>query len=469
MTHDKSTVADIVLANSGGKGLEAFDILRTALEATQANGLLGAASDPKQDLTVFAPTDQAFVNLAQVIDPSVKTEADAIATLVSASAALSPEDDPTAFLTTVLSYHVSPGGKTLSDIAHLHEVETLAGTDLFPRKNTLVDQDPDLANPAYVDNLTDLAASNGVVQVIDGVLQPYDITFADGGCLHTGRGPDAVIGSAHNDYISLGRGDDIANGGKGNDWIHGGRGDDLVKGGEGNDRLSGGSGHDIVEGGDGHDRVNGGRGNDIVSGGDGNDRVYGGRGDDHISGGDGHDRVFGGSGNDTASGGNGNDFVSGGRGNDMVSGGDGNDRVYGGRGDDTLIGGSGNDYLKGGHGADKFVFNPNNVDEHGRPLEGHDRIADFNIADGDMLILDVSTFDEGTLRTVAAAAGDESKLELVDLLEASVISLSASHDGDLVIGHPAGTIELDGIPADVPASALIPAVDFMPNVDFMIA
>jgi Ca2+-binding RTX toxin-like protein len=434
MTHDKSTIADIVLANSGGKGLEAFDILLAALQATSDNGLLGAAADPKQDLTVFAPTDQAFINLAQVIDPGVKTEADAIATLVSASAALSPDDDPTAFLDTVLSYHVSPGEKTLSDIAHLHEIETLAGTDITPSKNTLVDEDPDLPNPAYVDGLTDLPASNGVVQVIDGVLQPYDITFADGGCLYTGRGNDAVIGSAHNDYINLGRGDDIANGGDGHDSIRGGRGDDLVKGGDGNDRLSGGRGNDIVEGGDGHDRVKGGRDNDVVSGGDGNDRVYGGRGDD------------------------------------IVRGDDGNDRVYGGRGDDTLIGGSGNDYLKGGHGADKFVFNPNNLDEHGRPLEGHDRIRDFDIAEGDMLLLDVSSFDQATLDTVAGAAGDKSTLELIDLLAdldpttdaiESVISLTASHDGDLVIGHPAGTIELDGIPADVDPAALIPAVDFI--------
>jgi len=40
-------------------------------------------------------------------------------------------------------------------------------------------------------------------------------------------------------------------------------------------------------------------------------------------------------------------------------------------------------------------------------------------------------------------------------------------DGDLLIGHPAGTIELNGIPSTVDPAALIPAVKFNFDADFM--
>jgi uncharacterized surface protein with fasciclin (FAS1) repeats len=421
-----NTIADIVVANSGGQGLEAFDVLLAALKAADPNGtgLLAAAADPTQDLTVFAPVDDGFVALAQVIDPSVASEADAIAILAAASAALSPVYDPTAFLNTVLSYHISPGAQSKSEVQSDSSVATLAGLGLKPSGETLVDKEPDLADAAFVSGLSDLPADNGVVHVIDKVLLPYDLTFASGGFLNVKGGNDAVIGSDKKDLILLGKGDDVANGGDGKDIILGSNGDDVVNGGNGKDFLAGG------------------------------------RGADSLAGDAGKDKLFGRSENDHLSGGGGKDLIRGGDGKDVLYGNNGKDFLVGGHHSDTLIGGSGNDFLAGGKGADMYVFNPGNVGPGGEKLEGKDVVFGFKIAQGDMLVLDMSGFDQPTLDTLAAADGDTGTLELIDLLTAGVIRLGASRDGDLLIKHPSGKIELDGISSKVDPAALIPAVAF---------
>ncbi|MEM7121445.1 MAG: fasciclin domain-containing protein [Pseudomonadota bacterium] len=396
-----NTIGDIVLANSGGNGLQAFDILLAALQTADpdSTGLVNAAFDPTQNLTVFAPTDEAFIGLARVFDPSVNTEAEATSALVAASAALSPADDPAAFLRGVLEFHISVGQKSVSEIQALDSVQTLAGTDLVPDGNTLGDQEPGLADPAYVPGLTDLPADNGTVQVIDGVLSPVDFTFADGGFVWTGRGSDAVIGSDAREKIFLGSGDDFAFAGGGNDKVFGGRGEDLINGGDGRDWLSGG------------------RDNDYVNGGDDRDYVFGGRGDD------------------------------------TVLGGDGNDYVSGGRGEDIVIGGSGNDYLKGGRDADMFVFNPFNPDE------GHDVVKDFSLKQGDKLVLDLRGGDPDVLADIQAL-NDPGKVEVKDLVDAGVVTLGETRFHSLEIEHPGGTIELRGVSADIDVATLETAVEF---------
>ena len=429
-----NTIADIVLANSGGQGLGAFDVLLAALQAADpgATGLLGAAADPTQDLTVFAPVDDGFVALAQVIDPSVVTEADAIARLAAASAALSPVYDPTAFLKTVLAYHISPGARSKSEVQAEESVATLAGLSVKPSGETLIDEEPDLADPSFVSGLTDLAADNGVVHVVDNVLLPYDISFATGGKLNVKGGNDAVIGSAKKDMIQLGNGDDVANGGDGNDMIRGSNGDDVVNGGTGKDFLIGG------------------RGNDALAGEAGGDKLLGRGHDDHLSGG------------------TGSDTVRGGAGKDVLYGNNGDDKLVGGKHADILIGGSGDDFLVGGRGGDMFVFNPGNIGPGGEKLEGNDVVSGFNIGQGDKLVLDVSGFDQATLDTLAAADGDTGTLELIDLLTAGVISLGKSKDGDLLIKHTSGRIELDGISAKTDPGALIPAVAFKFDTDLYV-
>jgi Ca2+-binding RTX toxin-like protein len=200
------------------------------------------------------------------------------------------------------------------------------------------------------------------------------------------------------------------------------------------------------------DTLNGSSRVDIIFGQNGDDIIYGNGGDDYLFGGNGNDKLFGGSGNDV---------LSGGQGNDMLSGGTGNDRLYGGVGDDQLTGGTGNDVLFGGAGADKFYFNPN---RHG---EGHDRIADFDAATDKVVlkVTDVLASTPGLL----AESGNPNALEATDLDNSDLWNLSASKDGDLLITHPNGTIEIDAIdfsPALTFADVL-PVIELVPPSDMM--
>ncbi|MDI4484134.1 type I secretion C-terminal target domain-containing protein, partial [Moraxella lacunata] len=66
---------------------------------------------------------------------------------------------------------------------------------------------------------------------------------------------------------------------------------------------------------------------------------------------------------------------------------DGNDTLNGGNGDDILNGGAGDDYLQGGAGADTFVFSL----DVGLVVDvsqiGFDKIADFDLKQGDKIDL----------------------------------------------------------------------------------
>jgi Ca2+-binding RTX toxin-like protein len=177
--------------------------------------------------------------------------------------------------------------------------------------------------------------------------------------------------------------------------------------------------------------------NDSLFGGNGNDFLFGFGGNDRLFGNGGNDIIFGGAGDDSIFGGAGNDALGGGRGNDMLQAGLGNDRVYGETGNDYLIGGRGNDVLFGGSGADKFFFNPN------RSGEGADRIADFNLAE-DKIVLNAADVLAST-PGLADADGDPALDVASDLDASDLWNLAASADGDLVVIHPNGTIEIDGL------------------------
>jgi Ca2+-binding RTX toxin-like protein len=205
-------------------------------------------------------------------------------------------------------------------------------------------------------------------------------------------GADQIIGSGVDDRLRGFGGDDTMTGGAGADFLDGGDGDDDVYGGTGNDiitdpggsnYLRGDEGDDNLVGGSGFDDINGNMGSDTVSGGLGDDWVVGGRDNDLIFGDDGVDLVYGNLGDDTLDAGAGADTMRGGQGNDSLMGGAGNDYVSGDRGDDTMSGGA---------GADLF---------HSFADAGIDRVVDFNIAQGDRVILDV-----GTTFSVAQIGGD---------------------------------------------------------------
>jgi uncharacterized surface protein with fasciclin (FAS1) repeats len=131
------TIVDIAVAD------ERFSTLVTALtEAGLVETLQGEGP-----FTVFAPTDDAFAALPEGTVEGLL------------------EDIPA--LTDVLLYHVVPGNVMAADVVNLDSADTVQGTPL----DITVEDGAVMVNDAEV-IITDIAASNGVIHVIDAVLVP---------------------------------------------------------------------------------------------------------------------------------------------------------------------------------------------------------------------------------------------------------------------------------------------------------
>ena len=134
------TIVDVAVDADG------FDVL---VAAVQEAGLVDALSANRQ-LTVFAPTDDAFGALGVTADNVADVDFDAA---VGAS------------LAEILTYHVVPGRRKAQSIVNVSSVPTLNGESVAVEGTAL---NGDQANIVA----TDISASNGVVHVIDGVLLP---------------------------------------------------------------------------------------------------------------------------------------------------------------------------------------------------------------------------------------------------------------------------------------------------------
>ena len=132
--HAKDIVDTAVVAGS-------FKTLATAL---QAAGLVDTLKG-KGPFTVFAPTDEAFAKVPKAdLDALLKDKAK---------------------LTAVLTYHVVPGKVMAADVK-AGKVKTVQGSELTV--STTGGVKVDAANVVK----TDIAASNGVIHVIDRVIMP---------------------------------------------------------------------------------------------------------------------------------------------------------------------------------------------------------------------------------------------------------------------------------------------------------
>lgn len=265
-----------------------FDILRDLLVTTdqisdEPYGGIGlvAALDTVEDLTVFAPEDDAFKGLAATIaavtgNTAPSDEAATIGFLADALTLIG-KGDASGLLTDILTYHVTPGVYRLADVAALGDgasLPTLQGSDLQADLDTtpasLVDADDGVANPGII--ATDVEATNGVIHVIDGVLLPVSVSS-----ILTQRGIDMDIGDDGNEQFSTGRGEDFVDGNGGRDVVRTGTGDDVAIGGIGSDWISGAAGNDTLIGERGADRIYGGKGLDLIDGGEGDDWLFGGK------------------------------------------------------------------------------------------------------------------------------------------------------------------------------------------------
>ncbi|MDH3754256.1 MAG: fasciclin domain-containing protein [Acidimicrobiia bacterium] len=139
---EPGTVVDVAVANGS---------FTTLVAAVQAAGLVDTLSG-EGPFTVLAPTDDAF---AAALDALGLTADELFA--------------DTELLTSVLTYHVIPGEVPSSQVVTLdgQAVTTVNGADV----TITVDGDTVMVNDATV-AAVDVAASNGVIHVIDTVLLP---------------------------------------------------------------------------------------------------------------------------------------------------------------------------------------------------------------------------------------------------------------------------------------------------------
>ncbi len=151
MSTDQQAPAAVLDIVDTAVGAGSFNTLAAALTAA---GLVDTLKGPGP-FTVFAPTDDAFAKLPEgTVEELLK--------------------DPSGTLTQILTCHVVLGAVMAATVATLdgQKVATVQGTELTVEVSeagvTLVD-----GTGARVKVVTtDVAASNGVIHVIDGVLLP---------------------------------------------------------------------------------------------------------------------------------------------------------------------------------------------------------------------------------------------------------------------------------------------------------
>jgi uncharacterized surface protein with fasciclin (FAS1) repeats len=142
--HSEQATGDIVeTAVAAGS----FTTLARALEAADLVGTLKGAGP----FTVFAPTDEAFAKLpAGTVEELLK-----------------PENK--AKLQRILTYHVVAGRVPASDVVTMQSAKAVSGDAISIKAEN---------GAVMVDNArvvkTDVAASNGVIHVIDAVMLPKD-------------------------------------------------------------------------------------------------------------------------------------------------------------------------------------------------------------------------------------------------------------------------------------------------------
>ena len=143
----EGTVVDVAVA-AGDFG--------TLVAAVEAAGLVETLSG-EGPFTVFAPTDDAFAALPEGLVDALLEDTDT--------------------LSQILTYHVVAGEVLAADVVGLSEAESVNGDTI---DITVSDDSGVMVDGANVVT-TDIAASNGVIHVIDAVILPEGIVLPDHG------------------------------------------------------------------------------------------------------------------------------------------------------------------------------------------------------------------------------------------------------------------------------------------------
>jgi uncharacterized surface protein with fasciclin (FAS1) repeats len=158
-----ATVVGTAVALSGtpntfDDNAEDFDILVAAVLATGVNSSVLNGMD---DYTVFAPTDQAFLDLASALAGSdIDDEATAFGTIAGAVGV----DGVAA----VLAYHVTEGVRNSKSVTSASSLVMLDGNRITARDGFV---DGIGSDAGFVG--TDIRVADGMIHVIDTVLLPF--------------------------------------------------------------------------------------------------------------------------------------------------------------------------------------------------------------------------------------------------------------------------------------------------------
>jgi uncharacterized surface protein with fasciclin (FAS1) repeats len=151
------TVIDVTDDAASDEVEPEFTILREALAVTGLDEALAS----RGQVTVFAPTDEAFGRLLELLG-------------MTAEELLGEED----LLEEVLKYHVAPGRRTSADVLSSKQIRTFDGRFIYPFSNDdgafIRDGSEDTSDATLIPDLLDIEASNGIIHGIDEVLLPGD-------------------------------------------------------------------------------------------------------------------------------------------------------------------------------------------------------------------------------------------------------------------------------------------------------
>lgn len=149
-----------------------FDELVGALSYVDAEldaGLVELFLNGRDQYTVFAPTNDAFVNLYGLLSAVLETEIDEIT------------DVPAPVVLDVLLYHVTEGRRAANSVVPkraTRSINTLLGESLHVRADlTIADGLTGLRDDARILS-ADISARNGIVHVIDAVIVPPSVVAA---------------------------------------------------------------------------------------------------------------------------------------------------------------------------------------------------------------------------------------------------------------------------------------------------
>lgn len=150
-------------------GLNQLVAALTYVDAELDAGLVELFSANGTDYTVFAPTDAAFTRLYELLSTVLGTTVDEIS------------DVPPEVVLAVLQYHVTAGRQASTTVvpgSGERSITTLLGETFSVRADASIrDGLTGLRNDASIVT-ADVAASNGVVHVIDQVIVPASVVAA---------------------------------------------------------------------------------------------------------------------------------------------------------------------------------------------------------------------------------------------------------------------------------------------------